>query len=209
MTSVRSDTLENSSVARRTLLLRAARGVIEEHGPGALTGQIAERAGVARPNVYRHFHSKDELDSAVACDAQKELRAAILARFDLTGTFLDGIRAAVTAQVTWADQHPNLYRFLISRGHQRHVERRRGDRGAFAAELAAAGARYIPRFGDDRPVAEAVVVGIIGLVDASVVHWLDRRGSTRDQLIERLANEAWLIIDLHFEVPQKIHTHSR
>lgn len=183
--------------ARREQILEAARAAIEEYGPGALTGQIAERAGLARPNVYRHFSSKDDLDLALARTAYQELRAEVRGRLDLSGTPLDVIRAPIAAQVTWADQHPNLYRFLVSQGYQRSSRQVRVDRSDFAAELAAAGARYFPRFAEDPDAAEATLVALIGLVDASVLRWMSRPVGTREQLIDRLTAQAWLIIDHH------------
>ena len=183
--------------ARREQILEAARAAIEEYGPGALTGQIAERAGLARPNVYRHFSSKDDLDLALARTAYQELRAEVRGRLDLSGTPLDVIRAPIAAQVTWADHHPNLYRFLVSQGYQRSSQRVRVDRSDFAAELAEAGARYFPRFAEDPDAAEATLVALIGLVDASVLRWMSRPVGTREQLIDRLTAQAWLIIDHH------------
>jgi AcrR family transcriptional regulator len=186
-----------AALARREQILEAARAAIEEHGPGALTGQIAEHAGLARPNVYRHFSSKDDLDLALARSAYQELRAEVRARLDLSGTPLDVIRAPIAAQVAWADCHPNLYRFLVSRGYQRSSQRIRVDRSDFAAELAAAGTRYFPRFAEDPDAAEAILVALIGLVDASVLRWLSRPIGTREQLVDRLTAQAWLIIDHH------------
>jgi AcrR family transcriptional regulator len=187
---------DSPAFARHEQILDAARAAIEEHGPGALTGQIAERAGLARPNVYRHFSSKDELDFAVARRAYQELRAEIRARLDPCGTPFDIFRAPIAAQVIWADNHQNLYRFLVSRGHQRSSQRM-AERSDFAAELAAAGARYFPRFAEDPDAAEAILVAIIGLVDACVLRWLSRPVGTREQLIDRLTAHAWLIIDHH------------
>jgi AcrR family transcriptional regulator len=195
-TPPRSDA-EPSAFARHEQILDAARAAIEEHGPGALTGQIAERAGLARPNVYRHFSSKDDLDFAVARRAYQELRAEIRARLDLSGTPLDVIGAPVAAQVIWADSHRNLYRFLVSRGYHRSSQQRTTARRNFAAELVAAGARYFPRFAEDPDAAEMIVVGLIGLVDASVLRWLSSPVDTREQLIDRLTAHAWLIIDHH------------
>lgn len=188
----------------REQILEAARATIEECGPNAMTGQIAERAGLARPNVYRHFSSKDDLDLALARSVYHELRAAVRARLDTSGTPLDVVGAPIAAQVTWAEQHPNLYRFLVSRGHRHSAERPRADRSDFAAELAAAGGRYFRGFADDPDDAEATLVAVIGLVDASVLHWLDRRTGTREQLIDRLTAQAWLLID-HYLHEQGIH----
>lgn len=188
---------ESPAPARREQIIKAARAVIEEHGPDALTGQIAERAGLARPNVYRHFASKDELDLEVARDAYEQLRAEILARMAQCSFPLDVVRAPIEAQVIWASKHPNLYRFLVSRGYQRSGQRRKSERRDFAAELAEAAAQHLPRFADDPEAAAALIVGLGGLVDASVRAWLSRRTETRKGLIDRLTLHAWLIVDHH------------
>jgi AcrR family transcriptional regulator len=187
---------DSAAFARREQILDAARAAIEEHGPDALTGQIAERAGLARPNVYRHFSSKEDLDLAVARRAYQDLRAEVRVMLDLCGTPFDVIRAPIAAQVIWADNHQNVYRFLVTQGHQRSSQRT-AQRSDFAAELAAAGARYFRRFAQDTDAAEATVVALIGLVDASVLRWLSRPVGTREQLIDLLTARAWLIIHHH------------
>ena len=197
---------EADTAARCEQILQAARAAIEEHGPGALTGQIAERAGLARPNFYRHFASKDALDLAVAHSAYQELRAEIRTRLDLDGgTPLELIRAPIAAQVTWADGHPNLYRFLVGRGHQQSSQRCKAERRDFAAELAAAGSRYFPQFADHLENAETTVDALIGLIDAAVLRWLNQPNETPEQLIGRLAADAWLIVDHHL---RKIGVHA-
>jgi AcrR family transcriptional regulator len=190
---------DKASVAhpRREQIIEAARAVIEEYGPDALTGQIAERAGLARPNVYRHFASRDELRLAVARNAYEELQAKVLSRLDMGGTALDVIRAPISAQVLWADRHPNLYRFLISHGYERSMQPDDKERRDSAIELAAAGASRLPHFMDDPEAAAAVAVGLGGLIDASVSDWLGRRSETRKGLINRLSLHAWLIVDHH------------
>src|ERR1700737_4405339 len=50
---------------RRRQIIDAAIAAIEESGPAALTGQIADKAGLARTHFYRHFASKEDLDLAV------------------------------------------------------------------------------------------------------------------------------------------------
>jgi AcrR family transcriptional regulator len=188
---------DSAAVARREQIRDAARAAIEEHGPEALTGQIAKHAGLARPNVYRHFASKHDLDHAVARSAYHELRAEIRARLDLCGTPIDVIRAPIEAQVIWADRHQNLYRFLVTHGYQRRFQQRTAERSNFAPELASAVGRYIPRLTDDPDAAEATLVALIGLFDASVLRWLSRPVGTRDQLIDRLTAQTWLILDHH------------
>jgi AcrR family transcriptional regulator len=185
------------TLARREQIVEAARAVIEEHGPQALTGQIAQRAGLARPNVYRHFASKDELDLEVTRSAYQELHAKVVAQLDLSGTPIEVIRRPIAAQVIWADQHPNLFRFLASRGDQPTHRGRQSQRRDFAADLVAAGTRHFPHFADDRHSADAVIVALAGLVDASILAWLNRRKETRKRLIDRLTRQTWLLIDDH------------
>jgi AcrR family transcriptional regulator len=186
---------ESPALARREQIIEAARAVIEEYGPEALTGRIAQRAGLARPNVYRHFASSDELYLEVARGAYRELRAEILTRMDRCDNPVDVIRAPIAAQVIWADKHPNLYRFLIGGGYQLSARRRKAERRNFADELAAAGARHFPHFADNPDIAAALVVELGGLFDASILAWLSRRTETREGLIDRLTFHAWLIID--------------
>src|SRR5205807_8885255 len=130
-------------------------------------------------------------------NAYQELRAEIRSRLDLRGTPLDVIRAPIEAQIIWADKHKNLYRFLVSRGHQRNFEQRTAQRSDFAAELAATIGRYIPRFAANPDAAEATLIGLIGLFDASVLRWLGQPVCTRAQLIDRLTAQVWLILDHH------------
>lgn len=188
---------DSAPLVRYEQIVEAARTAIEEHGPEALTGQIAKRAGLARPNVYRHFSSKDDLDHAVTRRAYQELRGEIRARLDPSGTPHDVIRATIAAQIIWADKHQNLYRFLISRGHQRRFRQCTVERSEFAAEINEVAARYFPRLADDPDTAEATLVGLIGLFDASVLRWLTRPVATREQLIDRLTAQSWLILDHH------------
>jgi AcrR family transcriptional regulator len=198
-------TISPEQLTRREHIIDAARAAIEEHGANAGTAQIAERAGLARPNVYRHFASKDELDREVARAAYRQILAAFRDRVDLPGTPLDVIRGPVTTQVDWARNHPNLYHFLLSQGFYRffiatggrNSSRRGSARGDFAAEMAAAGERYFPHFAENRDAAEILVMELASISHISITRWLTRHAETRHQLIERLTAEAWLLTDRH------------
>jgi hypothetical protein len=116
---------------------------------------------------------------------------------NLRGTPLEVIRAPIEAQVIWADSHQNLYRFLVSRRRQCRSQQHTVAHSNLAAELAAAGAGYFPGFADDPNAAETTLVALIGLFDASVLRWLSRPVDTREQLIDRLTAQTWLIVDHH------------
>jgi AcrR family transcriptional regulator len=157
-------------------ILEAAWTAIEEHGPDALSGQIALSAELAR-------------------SAYRALRAE--ARLDLPGTPLDVIRALTAAHVSWAQSHPNLYRFLVGRCYQPRSQQWTAECNDLAAEIIAAAARYFPRLADDSDAFEATLAGMIGLFDASVLWWLSRPAGTCEQFIDRLTAQAWLTLDRH------------
>lgn len=180
---------------RREVIVDAAIAATEEHGPDALTGQIAARAGLNRTHFYRHFASKEELDAAVARRAHEELTQRIRAELAVRGSPLDVIRAPIGQHVAWACEHPGLYRFLLRRNYRRSGEESRIGGSAFAGEISDAAARYIPSFREDRAAADRLVVALLGLVDASVRWWLTHQDTTRDELIELLATQAWLLFD--------------
>src|SRR5882757_11209498 len=96
---------------RRRAIIRAAVDLIEADGPDALTGQIAERAGVPRTHVYRHFADKDALDRAVVEYAIDQVTELVSFGLSGEGSVLDIARAAIGGHVQWMVDHPNLNRF--------------------------------------------------------------------------------------------------
>ena len=69
--SLRSDAQQS-----RAALLTAARELMAERGPEALTVVgVAQRAGLNRSTAYQHFRSREELLDAVAQEFAEELRA--------------------------------------------------------------------------------------------------------------------------------------
>lgn len=174
----------NDRAQRRRLIVAAAVRVIEEHGVDAGLGVIADRAGLPRPHVYRHFTGKADLDQEVARQASLMLSAWIRPSLTARGTPPDLINGIVGRVVRWAAEHPNLYRFrarLASAGAVGEL----GD--ALAAYLRAAGH-------DARPPAH-VVAGVIGLVDGAVLWWLDHRDEIDpDGLAESLAAQVLLVL---------------
>jgi AcrR family transcriptional regulator len=68
---VRSDARRNHAQ-----LLRAARDVVIERGPGAPLEEVARRAGVGIATLYRRFPDRGRLLTAVAVEALESSRAA-------------------------------------------------------------------------------------------------------------------------------------
>jgi AcrR family transcriptional regulator len=183
---------------RRASIIAAAIAAIEEHGPDALTGQIADRAGVPRTHVYRHFDGKQALDMAVARAAAKEIGESIRTGLATRGSAKAVIRAAINQHLSWIEEHPNLYRFLAQHAYavgSTGSPAADDAKAAFAAELTRLLEGYMRLFGVDVAPAERVIIGVVGLVDTTAAWWLERRYISRDELTSELADEVWLILD--------------
>src|SRR3954454_19674994 len=102
---------------RRAAIIQAAITAIEAHGPDALTGQIADVAGVPRTHVYRHFDGKQALDLAVSRHAARQIGEEIRAGLATRGSAHDVIRASINSHLSWIEAHPNLYRFLAQHAY--------------------------------------------------------------------------------------------
>ena len=100
---------------RRQAIIDAAIAVIEEHPPGTTihVQQIAERAGLARPALYRHFTDRADLDRAVQEQAIGQLLAELDPGVILQGTVEQVILRIVETYVTWAGDHPALHRVAV------------------------------------------------------------------------------------------------
>ena len=183
---------------RRSAIIDAAIAAIEEHGPEVLTAQIAEKAGVPRTHVYRHFDGKQALDLAVARHLANQIGRRIRAGLATQGSAREIIRAAIGQHLSWIEEHPNLYRFLAQHAYAVATtgEPAADDaKAAFAAELTAVLHGYMRLFNIDPAPAERVIVGVVGMVDATAAWWLEHRDVSRDELTAALTEQVWVIID--------------
>jgi AcrR family transcriptional regulator len=167
---------------------------IEEFGPAVGMSQIAERAGVPRPHLYRLVASKDELDDQVTRMAADELVARVGPAMSLPGTPLDIARGSIGAAVAWAAEHPNLYRFVAARQQTKALHRTRLGRRRFFNTVVEAVTAYLRSSNIEQDVPDGVLAGLMGMVDAGIIWWLDHHDEEQGQVIDRLARQVWLII---------------
>lgn len=115
--------------------------------PGAALSSVADRAGVGRATLHRHFSSRQELMVALAKTAMDELDAAIEAAIANASTHTEVLEQALAAMVPLAsrqwflsheklDDEPALaarYAASIAELHQ-EIDAARSE-GSFAADL--------------------------------------------------------------------------
>jgi AcrR family transcriptional regulator len=177
---------------RRLAVAEAALEVVDELGPHAGTAIIAERAGIPRPHLYRYFSGRDDLDAEVVRLAAQDLNASLRPHLTRRGTPADVVEGLVRACATWADAHPHLYRFLAARGQSRTLQRARMGRSRLLDEIAEAARSYTHAAPSTFP--EGILAGVMGMVDATIIWWLDQRDETLESMVGRLSRHVVLLL---------------
>jgi AcrR family transcriptional regulator len=186
--AVRRDTIAarraGATDDRRRRIVEAAARAIEEYGTQTGLATIADQAGVPRPHVYRQFTGKDDLDREVGRYAARLLSGWIRPSLTASGTPSSVIHGLIARVLQWAIDHPNLYRFRARLAEEAAVD-----------ELVDALAAYLRAAGYDARPPAYVIAGIIGMVDAAIVWWLDHPAETgAGALTDWLADQVWLVL---------------
>ncbi|WP_330238589.1 helix-turn-helix domain-containing protein [Streptomyces sp. NBC_00525] len=108
--------------ARQHQILAAARVLLEQEGPDALTmRRLAGRLGITAPSLYKHFPDKSSVVNALADAMLAETAEALEAAETAAPGSFPALAAAYRAH---ALAHPHLYRLTTSRAHPQHLEDR-------------------------------------------------------------------------------------
>jgi AcrR family transcriptional regulator len=121
-----------SADQRKAALFDAAKALVDEAGPGRVTiGAVADRAGVTRALVYKHFGNKDDLLQALYRREAERLDRKIAA--DVAATpdgFEPKLRAFIGATLDAVEEHAPFFTPLREAGAGRSTrqDQRRRDR---------------------------------------------------------------------------------
>ena len=191
--------------SRREVIIEAALAASEEAGAGVVVPlqDIAERAGVVRTVVYRHFNDRAELDHAMQQRALEMLRDAVTDSLALEGSISDIIERVVMAYVSWAAEHPELHRIATEErvGGMRDLERTIADiadRLEALLNLAIA-LLSVDLTAEDAQAMDPLVFGLVGQAFGTVRRWLRQpeRQPDATALAKFIARSVWFQIDGH------------
>jgi len=94
-------------------LVQAARRILENEGPAALSLRaVAREAGVSPAAPYHHFKDKNELLEAVAEEGWEQLGAEVAKARESAPNQRSALSSIGVAYVTFARQNPALYRVM-------------------------------------------------------------------------------------------------
>jgi AcrR family transcriptional regulator len=176
---------------RRAEFVDAALEAIAEHGPDVSTEQIAERAGVARTRLYKHFDGAADLQRAIAERAAELVTAELQPLWHPSGSPTEMISTVIATHLRWLIGHIHLHRYL-ARAAPGPVD----VRGTIARHLSSLFAGYLTAFGRDPAPADTIAFGLVGYVESATTRWLDHPGAlTLDQLTAQLSGTIWAMLD--------------
>ncbi|GAA5101566.1 TetR/AcrR family transcriptional regulator [Haloechinothrix salitolerans] len=180
---------------RRKEFVDAALAAITEHGPDVSTQQIADKAGVPRTRLYRHFSGKADLASAIAERVIEQVVVELDPVWNPRGTPMEMIELAVRTHVTWMAEHEAIYQYVINVSGAAGVSAYHDVKVAVSGHIAALFREYLQVAGGDTTAAEPAAYGLVGFVDAATNRWLENpTEQTREELIRKLVDWAWLLI---------------
>ncbi|WP_103350623.1 TetR/AcrR family transcriptional regulator [Amycolatopsis sp. CA-128772] len=180
---------------RRAEFVDAALAAIAEHGPDVSTEQIAERAGVARTRLYRHFDGAADLQRAIAQRAAELVTAELAPLWHPEGSPNEMISTVISTHLRWLTEHAHLHRYL-TRTLPGGPEDRPDVRGAIARHLSSLFTGYLTAFGLDPTPADTIAFGLVGYVESATTRWLDHPGALGlPQLTGQLTGTIWAMLD--------------
>jgi AcrR family transcriptional regulator len=116
---------------RRAQIVAAARRLLEEEGPEALSMRnVAAEIGIRAPSLYEHVADKRALESAIIAAGLNEQGVAFREALAANGPG-DPLAAIAGAWRRWARAHPHVYGLIYARDLDR------SDPAVAEAELAA------------------------------------------------------------------------
>jgi AcrR family transcriptional regulator len=193
VTATRSETTDESLESgrltradRRDALLDAAVELVVTGDADAVSMEaVAERAGVSRPLVYKHFANRGELLAAVyrreATLLHRELAAEVGAAATVEEMFRTLIRGALQA----AAERGHVFSALRSAGGRSH-ELRREQRGRDVETVRAFAGRAMRELGLDRRYATATTATLLAAIDPVLTQWRLRPTADQAQLLEEI-----------------------
>ena len=162
---------------RRAQIVAAALELIGESEPGTEVHvqQIAERAGVNRTVVYRHFAERADLDIAIQQAIVAMLWGELLPSVVLEGTIPEIIDRIVGTYVEWAAAHRSLH-YVVDRNNgtgvlEEAIDDLAGDIGQVIAFILVGLGSDVTLDADE---LDALAHGVIGAVFGAVRRWLNR-----------------------------------
>ncbi len=172
------------SSARRDALLDAAVALVRTKGVHVVSMEaVAERAGVSRPLVYKHFANRDELLAAAYRREASKLHQDLASEVASAGSIEEMYGALLRGSIRAMVERGQIFTALgAAGGWNRDIrrEQRSRDRDTVRAFAAVAARQY----GLDRKRSTSVTAVLLGALDAVLAQWRLDPGEESARILE-------------------------
>ncbi|HEY6472044.1 MAG TPA: helix-turn-helix domain-containing protein [Acidimicrobiales bacterium] len=181
-TALAGGRLEGS--ARRDALLDAAVALVATKGVHEVSMEaVAERAGVSRPLVYKHFANRDGLLSAVYRREASELHAELAAEVAAADGVEEMYRALLRGSIRATVERGQIFTALrAAGGWNRDIRREQRSRDLDTVRAFAAVAAR--QYDLDRKRSTSVTAVLLGALDAVLAQWRHEPSEKSAKLLE-------------------------
>lgn len=183
---------------RRKIILEAALSTFSDYGyHGANVNEIARRADVTRPILYRHFPSKLELLLALIDQAGESLIRTMSEALQEDMDWRDSVRHDIRAYLDFVEKYDGGYNLLNSAGLclDREVHERIASIRKRMTRIVEERIRFFTDMekASDKEV-EMTAVMLVGMVEEAANHWRNERRVSRKTCEENLVRAATRIL---------------
>lgn len=170
--------------------------MLADVGPEFGIDQVADRAGVTKPVIYRHF-----ADRAALVEAMGERATAML--LDERMVPAVGVedpprlrvRGIVDAFLSFLEDNPNVYWLFVHHAPLAKGDAAQTDTEMLAALVSVVLGDFLRASGGDAGIAEVWAHGLVGFVQNAAEWWLDHRTMSREGLTDHVTALIWAQID--------------
>jgi AcrR family transcriptional regulator len=107
--------MTGTAVSTPERIVTAALPLFVAHGyAGASLEQVRRDAGVSNGSLYHHFPRRADLAAHLLNDGMRQCQGVVLAVVTGGGPAEQVVRAVVTEQLRWVEQHADLARWILS-----------------------------------------------------------------------------------------------
>jgi AcrR family transcriptional regulator len=181
---------------RRAQVVEAALEVLGEVGPEFGVEEVAERAGVTKPVIYRHFTDRAGLVAAMGEWATASLLDDwVLPVIHTADPPRTRIRGAIAAFLGFLEQNPNVYWLFVRHAPADGSDVAQANKDLIGAAVAGVLHEFLAVGGADPRTADVWAHGLVGFVQNTAEWWLEHRTLTRDELADHLTTLVWAQMD--------------
>jgi AcrR family transcriptional regulator len=194
----RSTRWDDHKAQRQGELVDGAIALIEEEGAHFRMQRLAERMGLPRSVLYRHFKDRASLDELVRRRVVESFVQRMEPTLTFEGTIEESVHRVVGAHLDWVSQHPRLYAYMGVAEHSMEDGSLVADtKTAIALKLSERFGEVLKALGVPQAPIRSVAVGIVGFVDTAVNQWMrdPEREQSEDELRAMLCRSVWAVLD--------------